>query len=132
MVQCLDYTALVTGHYRSPPDYCLATESKTRSPECGCFENQFLKIKKCGQPMTVCLSEEMKILARKQLGKSKAIEVSVPYRPRVGDAEIHTWGDGWKNFKFLFAKRVGLNRTKTPWGSRDSNPDSINNDLPEQ
>ena len=54
------------------------------------------------------------------------------YRPRVGDAEIHTWGDGWKNFKFLFAKRVGLNRTKTPWGSRESNPDSTNKNLPEQ
>ena len=92
------------------------------------FENQKMRPTNDGMP----LSEEMKILARKQLGKSKAIEVSVPYRPRVGDAEIHTWGDGWKNFKFLFAKRVGLNRTKTPWGSRDSNPDSINNDLPEQ
>jgi len=92
------------------------------------FKNEKMKPSNDGMP----LSEEMKILARKHLGKSKAIEISVPYRPRVGDAEIHTWGDGWKNFKFLFAKRVGLNRTKTPWGGRDSNPDSINKNLPEQ
>ena len=29
------------------------------------------------------LSEEMKILARRVLGKEKAVEISVPYRPRV-------------------------------------------------
>ena len=92
------------------------------------FKNEKMKPSNDGMP----LSEEMKILARRHLGKSKAIEISVPYRPRVGDAEIHTWGDGWKNFKFLFAKRLGLNRTKTPWGGRDSNPDSINKNLPEQ
>ena len=92
------------------------------------FENPKLRPTNDGMP----LSEEIKILARKHIGKSKAIEISVPYRPRVGDAEIHTWGDGWKNFKFLFAKRIGLNRTRTPWGSRDSNPDSTNKNLPEQ
>jgi len=74
----------------------------------------------------------MKILARRVLGKDKAVEISVPYRPRVGEAEIHTWGDGWKNFKFLFARRLRLHRTLTPWGGRDSNPDSTNKDLPEQ
>ena len=62
------------------------------------------------------LSEEMKINARRQIGKKKAIEVSVPYRKRVGQAEINTWGDGWKNLKFLFVKRLGLNRESTPWG----------------
>ena len=92
------------------------------------FENPKMRPTNDGMP----LSEEIKILARKNLGKSKAIEISVPYRPRVGDAEIHTWGDGWKNFKFLFAKRFGLNRTRTPWGSRDTNPDSTNKNLPEQ
>ena len=65
------------------------------------------------------LSEEMKINARRILGKKKAIEVSVPYRTRVGQAEINTWGDGWKNFKFLFSKRMGLNRETTSWGPRD-------------
>ena len=62
------------------------------------------------------LSEEMKINARRCFGRSKAIEVSVPYRTRVGQAEINTWGDGWKNFKFLFAKRLGINREMTSWG----------------
>jgi hypothetical protein len=50
----------------------------------------------------------------------------------VGEAEIHTWGDGWKNLKFLFTRRLGLHRTLTPWGGLDSNPDSDNGDLPEQ
>ena len=78
------------------------------------------------------IAEEMKILARRVLGKKKAIEISVPYRPRVGDAEIHTWGDGWKNLKFIWAKRFGLNRTKTEWGPLEDNPDSLNGDIPEQ
>ena len=62
----------------------------------------------------------------------KAIEISVPYRPRVGEAEIHTWGDGWKNLRFIWAKRFGLHRTRTEWGSLPDNPDSLNGDLPEQ
>ena len=92
------------------------------------FDNEAMRPTNDGMP----LSEEMKILARRVLGKKKAVEISVPYRPRVGEAEIHTWGDGWKNFKFLFARRVGLHRTRTPWGGRDANPDSTNGDLPEQ
>ena len=62
------------------------------------------------------LSEEMKINARRCFGRKKAVEVSVPYRVRVGDAEINTWGDGWLNFRFLFAKRFGINRTRSDWG----------------
>jgi glycosyltransferase involved in cell wall biosynthesis len=92
------------------------------------FEDEKMRPTNDGMP----LSEEIKILARKHLGKKKAVEISVPYRPRVGEAEIHTWGDGWKNLKFLFLKRLGIHRTLTPWGGRDSNPDSLNNDLPEQ
>jgi|TARA_B100000131_G_scaffold301645_1_gene324030 hypothetical protein len=76
------------------------------------FEDPKMRPTNDGMP----LSEEMKINARKILGKKKAIEVSVPYRTRVGQAEINTWGDGWKNFKFLFAKRIGINRQVTPWG----------------
>ena len=76
------------------------------------FENEKMRPTNDGMP----LSEEIKILARRHLGKKKAIEISVPYRPRVGEAEIHTWGDGWKNLKFLFARRFGLHRTRTPWG----------------
>jgi len=92
------------------------------------FDNKKMRPTNDGMP----LSEEIKILARKHLGKKKAIEVSVPYRPRVGDAEIHTWGDGWKNLRFLFFKRVGLHRTRTTWGALESNPDSMNENLPEQ
>ena len=80
----------------------------------------------------VWIGEEVKILARKHLGKKKAIEISVPYRERVGEAEIHTWGDGWKNLRFLYAKRIGLARKRTEWGPLEDNPDSLNNDLPEQ
>ena len=92
------------------------------------FENEKMRPTNDGMP----LSEEMKILARKVLGKKKAIEISVPYRPRVGEAEIHTWGDGWKNLKFIWAKRFGLNRTRTEWGPLPDNPDSINGNVPEQ
>lgn len=92
------------------------------------FENKKMRPTNDGMP----LSEEIKILARKHLGKKKAIEISVPYRPRVGDAEIHTWGDGWKNLRFLFFKRVGLHRTRTAWGALESNPDSMKGNLPEQ
>jgi glycosyltransferase involved in cell wall biosynthesis len=92
------------------------------------FENEKMRPTNDGMP----LSEEIKILARRHLGKKKAIEISVPYRPRVGEAEIHTWGDGWKNLRFLFLRRFGLHRTRTPWGGLDTNPDSTNNTLPEQ
>jgi len=92
------------------------------------FENERLRPTNDGMP----LSEEMKIITRRHLGKKKAVEISVPYRPRVGEAEIHTWGDGWKNLRFLFARRFGLNRTRTPWGGREENPDSTKGDLPEQ
>ena len=62
------------------------------------------------------LSEEMKINARRCYGRKKAIEISVPYRPRVGAAEINTWADGRRNLIFLYLKRFGLNRTRSPWG----------------
>ena len=92
------------------------------------FDDEKMRPTNDGMP----LSEEMKILARRTLGKQKAVEISVPYRPRVGEAEIHTWGDGWKNLKFLFARRLRLHKTLTPWGGRDTNPDSTKGDLPEQ
>ena len=50
-----------------------------------------------------CRSQKKsKISARKYLGRKKAIEISVPYRERVGEAEIHL-GRGWKNLRFLYA-----------------------------
>ena len=76
------------------------------------MENKKMRPTHDGMP----LSEEMKINARRVFGRKKAIEVSVPYRVRVGDAEINTWGDGWLNFRFLFAKRLGINRTRSDWG----------------
>ena len=76
------------------------------------MENPRMRPTNDGMP----LSEEMKINARRCFGRSKAVEISVPYRTRVGQAEINTWEDGWKNFKFLFAKRLGINRERTAWG----------------
>ena len=91
------------------------------------FDNEKMRPTNDGMP----LSEEMKIW-QEGFWARKAIEISVPYRPRVGEAEIHTWGDGWKNLKFIWAKRFGLNRTRTEWGPLDDNPDSLNGDIPEQ
>ena len=55
-------------------------------------------------------SEEIKIEAFKHK-EVKAIEVKVPYRIRIGDIKLDSWGDGWKNLKFLFHKRFrGKNR----------------------
>lgn len=92
------------------------------------FENERMRPTNDGMP----LSEEIKILARRHLGKTKAIEIAVPYRARVGEAEIHTWGDGWKNLRFLYARRFNLHRTRTPWGPGTGNLDSETGDLPEQ
>ena len=76
------------------------------------MENPRMRPTNDGMP----LSEEMKINARRCYGRKRAVEISLPYSIRVGTAEIHTWGDGWKNFKFLFSKRLGMNRERTPWG----------------
>jgi glycosyltransferase involved in cell wall biosynthesis len=92
------------------------------------FDNPKMRPTNDGMP----LSQEMKILARKVIGKKKAIEVAVPYRTRVGEAVIHTWGDGWKNLRFLYFKRLGLHRTRSTWGPLPDNPDSLNGDIPEQ
>ena len=86
------------------------------------FENIKLRPTNDGMP----LSEEMKLITKMHLEKGKFAEISVPYRARVGDAEINTWGDGWKNFKFFFAKRIGMNKTLTEWGPLEGSFDSIN------
>ena len=86
------------------------------------FENIKLRPTNDGMP----LSEEMKLITKMHLEKGKFAEISVPYRARVGDAEINTWGDGWKNFKFFFAKRIGMNKTLTEWGPLEDSFDSIN------
>ena len=76
------------------------------------FEDERMRPKHDGMP----LSQEFKIRARRFLGKKNTAEVSVPYRPRVGEAEINTWGDGLLNLRFLFTHRLGLTRQVTPWG----------------
>lgn len=52
------------------------------------------------------LSEEIKIEAFRHPG-IRAKEVPIPYRVRIGEVKLDTWGDGWKNLKFLFKKRMG-------------------------
>jgi glycosyltransferase involved in cell wall biosynthesis len=52
----------------------------------------------------MALSEEIKIECFKN--KSiKALEVPIKYRIRIGEVKIESWGDGFANWKFLFAKR---------------------------
>ncbi len=50
----------------------------------------------------MALSEEMKIEAFR---KTKAAEVPITYRVRVGDVKLNTWSDGLSNLKYLFRKR---------------------------
>ena len=79
------------------------------------FKDERVRPKHDGMP----LSQEFKIRARRYLGKEKTMEISVPYRPRVGEAEINTWGDGLLNLRFLFTHRLGLTRQVTPWGPEE-------------
>ena len=89
------------------------------------FEDERLRPTNDGMP----LSEEIKLITKMHLPKGKFTEISVPYRTRVGEAEIDTWGDGWKNFRFFFSKRLGINRTLTEWGPLADNPDSLHGTL---
>jgi hypothetical protein len=50
----------------------------------------------------MALSEEIKIEAFK---KSRAAEVPITYRPRLGDVKLNSWNDGLGNLKYLFRKR---------------------------
>ncbi len=50
----------------------------------------------------MALSEEIKIEAFK---KSRAAEVPIAYRPRLGDVKLNSWNDGFGNLKYLFRKR---------------------------
>jgi glycosyltransferase involved in cell wall biosynthesis len=56
------------------------------------------------------LSEEIKIEAWAK--GFKCIEIPIEYRARVGEVKISTWGDGWKNFKFLWKKRFRRKRSR--------------------
>jgi len=50
----------------------------------------------------MALSEEIKIEAFK---KSRATEVPITYRLRLGDVKLNSWNDGFGNLKYLFRKR---------------------------
>lgn len=52
------------------------------------------------------LSEEIKIEAFSHPGV-RAREIGIPYRERIGEVKLDTWGDGRKNLMFLFEKRFG-------------------------
>lgn len=60
-----------------------------------------------GMPM----SEELKIEAFKKGFACK--EVPIEYRTRIGEVKLSSWGDGWKNFKFLWSKRFGKARSRS-------------------
>lgn len=50
----------------------------------------------------MAMSEEIKIEAFK---KSRAAELPIRYRPRVGEVKLQSWRDGLGNLRFLFKKR---------------------------
>ncbi len=49
-------------------------------------------------------SEEIKLEA---LARGlRFAEVPIPYRPRVGEAKIRAWADGWANLRYLVRRRL--------------------------
>jgi glycosyltransferase involved in cell wall biosynthesis len=50
----------------------------------------------------MAMSEEIKIEAFK---RSRAVEVPITYRVRIGEVKLDSWKDGLGNLKFLFRKR---------------------------
>lgn len=50
----------------------------------------------------MALSEEIKVEAFR---KSKAAEVPITYRQRVGEVKLSSWHDGFGNLRYLFKKR---------------------------
>jgi len=60
-----------------------------------------------GMPM----SEELKIEAFKKGFSCK--EFPIEYRMRVGEVKLSSWGDGWKNFKFLWSKKYGKAKSRS-------------------
>jgi glycosyltransferase involved in cell wall biosynthesis len=53
------------------------------------------------------MSEELKIEAFR---KVRAKEFPIRYSPRIGDVKLSSWGDGTKNLRFLFRKKLGRGR----------------------
>lgn len=52
------------------------------------------------------LSEEIKIEAFRD-PETRAREIGIPYRERIGEVKLNSWQDGFKNWAFLFKKRFG-------------------------
>lgn len=50
-------------------------------------------------------SEEIKIEAMTR--GFRVEQIPIEYRPRVGEKKLQTFGDAWKNLKYLFLKRLG-------------------------
>ena len=50
----------------------------------------------------MAMSEEIKIEAFKN---SKAVEIPITYRVRIGEVKLNSWRDGLGNLRFLFKKR---------------------------
>lgn len=53
------------------------------------------------------MSEELKIEA---FTKTRAREYPIKYSPRIGEVKLNSWGDGTKNLRFLFRKKLGRAR----------------------
>jgi len=53
------------------------------------------------------MSEELKIEAFR---KARAKEFPIRYSPRIGDVKLDYWGDGTRNLRFLFKKKLGRAR----------------------
>ena len=92
-------------------------ELKIHKVACG-FSRNNVKVRPMHDGMP--LSQEFKIRARRYLPSNKTLEISVPYRVRVGDAEINTWGDGLLNLRRLFWLRFGLFSKSSPWGKEEN------------
>jgi hypothetical protein len=54
-------------------------------------------------------SEELKMEAI--MAGLKFVEVSIDYRPRVGEKKLRSFSDAWKNLRYMFMKRFGWVRT---------------------
>jgi hypothetical protein len=55
----------------------------------------------------MAMSEELKIEAFR---KTKAKEFPIKYSPRIGEVKLNSWGDGTRNLRFLFSKKLGRAR----------------------
>lgn len=49
-------------------------------------------------------SEELKLEVMKR--GFRFVEVPIRYRPRVGDAKLRSFADGWENLRYLIARRL--------------------------